>query len=75
MKALKFDEELFFKRLQIMKPSYLFMNGNTLAFLEKSWNGPYENVPYDFSFQGRLNGVPVIIENHIPLREIIFGVE
>ena len=58
-----------------MKPNYLFMNKNTLAFLEKSWNGPYENVPYDFSFQGRLNGVPVIIENHIPFGEVIFGVE
>ena len=75
MKVLRFDEEHFFKQLQIMKPSYLFMNKNTLAFLEKSWNGSYENVPYDFSFQGRLNGVPVIVENHIPLGEIVFGVE
>lgn len=82
MKVLRFDEEHFFKRLQIMKPNYLFMNENTLTFLEKSWNGPYENVPYDFSFQGNLKGfqgnlrgIPVIIENHIPLGEIIFGVE
>ena len=71
MKVLRFDEEHFFKQLQIKKPSYLFMNKNTLAFFEKSLNGLYENVPYDFSFQGRLNGIPVIIENHIPLGEII----
>ena len=75
MKVLKFDEELFRKRLQLMKPKYLVMNENTLTFLEKDWNGPYENVPYDFSFQGSLNGVPVIVEKHIPLGEIIFGVE
>lgn len=76
MKVLKFDEEHFRKRFQLMKPKYLFMNENTLAFLEKDWNGPYENVPYDFSFQGNfLQGIPIIIEKHIPLGEIVFGVE
>lgn len=76
MKVLKFDEEHFRKRLQLMKPKYFFMNENTLAFLEKDWNGPYENVPYDFSFQGNfLQGIPVILEEYIPFGEIVFGVE
>lgn len=75
MKVLNFDEKNFLKRLQIMKPKYLFMNENTLILIEKDWNGPYENIPYDFSFQGRLNGVPVILEKDIPVGEVIFGVE
>lgn len=75
MKVLKFDEEHFRKRLQLIKPKYLFMNENTFTFLEKDWNGPYENVPYDFSFQGNLKGIPVIVEKNIPFGEIIFGVD
>ena len=75
MKVLKFDEEHFRKRPQLMKPKYLFMNKDTFTFLEKDWNGPYENVPYDFSFQGSLQGIPILIEKNIPFGEIVFGVE
>ena len=70
MKVLKFDEKEFLKRLQIMKPKYLFINENTLTFIEKDWSGPC-----DFSFQARLNGVPLIIEKNIPIGEIVFGVD
>lgn len=75
MKVLKFDEEHFRKRLQLMKPKYLFMNEDIFTFLKKDWNGPYENIPYDFSFQGSLKDIPIIVEKHIPLGEIVFGVD
>ena len=65
----------FSKAASAYEAEVSFYEWKYLYFLEKDWNGPYENVPYDFSFQGSLQGIPILIEKNIPFGEIVFGIE
>ena len=75
MKVIHFNEEYLRERVNKIQPKYLFMNPQTLAFIEADWNGPFRNLPDGFGFTSSFPGVKVETVSRIPFGEIIFGVE
>lgn len=75
MKVLKFDEKQLRERIRQDKPEYIFMNGNTLAFIGQSLGDPFINMNDAYGYSGRFQGVKVISTTAIPFGEVIFGVD
>lgn len=75
MKVLKFDEKQLRERIRQDNPEYIFMNGNTLAFINQSLGDPFINMKDAHGYSGRFQGVKVISTTAIPFGEVIFGVE
>ena len=75
MKVLKFDEKQLRERIRQDNPEYIFMNGNTLAFISQSLGDPFINMKDACGYSGCFQGAKVISTTAIPFGEVIFGVE
>ena len=75
MKVIKFDEKQLRERIGQDNPEYIFMNGNTLAFISQSLGDSFINMNDAYGYSGRFQGVKVISTTAIPFGEVIFGVE
>lgn len=75
MKVLKFDEKRLRERIKQDNPKYIFMNGNTLAFISQSLGDPFINMNDAYGYSGNFQGVKVISTATIPFGEVIFGVD
>lgn len=75
MKVLKFDEKRLRERIKQDNPEYIFMNGNTLAFISQSLGDPFINMRDAYGYSGSFQGVKVISTTAIPFGEVIFGVD
>jgi hypothetical protein len=74
MKVIKFDEKQLRELIKQDNPEYIFMNGNTLAFISQSLGDPFINMDA-YGYSGCFQGVKVISTTAIPFGEVIFGVE
>ena len=74
MKVIKFDEKQLRERIRQDNPEYIFMNGNTLAFISQSLGDPFINMDA-YGYSGCFQGAKVISTTAIPFGEVIFGVE
>ena len=74
MKVIKFDEKQLRERIKQYNPEYIFMNGNTLAFISQSLGDPFINMDA-YGYSGCFQGAKVISTTAIPFGEVIFGVE
>jgi len=75
MKVLKFDEKRLRERIKQDNPKYIFMNGNTLAFISQSLGDPFINMNDAYGYSGSFQGVKVISTAAILFGEVIFGVD
>ena len=75
MKVIKFDEKQLKERIRQDNPEYIFMNGNTLAFISQSLGDPFINMNDAYGYSERFQGTKVISVLAIPFGEVIFGVE
>ena len=75
MKVIKFDEKQLRARIKQENPEYIFMNGNTLAFINQSLGDPFINMNDAYGYSGCFQGAKVISTTAIPFGEVIFGVE
>lgn len=74
MKVIKFDEKWLRERIKQDNPEYIFMNGNTLAFISQSLGDPFINMDA-YGYSGCFQGAKVISTTAIPFGEVIFGVD
>lgn len=75
MKVIKFDEKQLRERIRQDNPEYIFMNGNTLAFISQSLGDPFVNMNDAYGYSGCFQGAKVISTPAIPFGEVIFGVD
>lgn len=75
MKVLKFDEKQLRERIKQDNPEYIFMSGNTLAFISQSLGDPFISMNDAYGYSGCFQGVKVISTTGIPFGEVIFGVD
>ena len=75
MKVIKFDEKQLRERIRQDNPEYIFMNGNTLAFISQSLGDPFINMNDAYGYSGCFQGTKVISTPAIPFGEVIFGVD
>lgn len=75
MKVLKFDEKQLRERIKQDNPKYIFMSGNTLAFISQSLGDPFVNMNDTYGHSGSFQGVKIISTTGIPFGEVIFGVD
>ena len=75
MKVIKFDEKQLRERIKQDNPEYIFMNGNTLAFISQSLGDPFINMNDAYGYSGCFQGVKVIATTAIPFGEVIFGID
>ena len=50
MKVIKFDEKQLRERIRRDNPEYIFMNGNTLAFISQSLGDPFIDMNHAYGY-------------------------